>query len=79
MLLFEILTVQLTKVRICAKLTSKAKKNCPSTLVKMGRWTSWQLQCTLLVFQQNSPISIVVKPDYLFEKMTVCTVGSLLL
>ena len=32
------------------------------------------IQCTLLVFQQNSPMSILWKPDYFTEKLTVCSV-----
>ena len=32
------------------------------------------IDCTLLVFQDNSPVSIVVKPDCFAEKLTLCTV-----
>ena len=33
---------------------------------------SQYIQCTLLVFQDNSPVSIVVKPDCFTEKLILC-------
>ena len=50
--------------------TFKPSQHCsPKTWIAND---SNDLYCTLLVFQQNSPMSILWKPDYFTKKLTVC-------
>ena len=51
--------------------TFKPSQHCsPKTWIAND---SNDLYCTLLVFQQNSPMSILWKPDYFTRKLSVCT------